>query len=151
MADSPHHNSQNGTGQNGIDQNIIDQQNGSGQNDIEQQNDTGQNGTHRNGASVTGRGHNGTVSQKCTCEFPRTYTDDDGNEIGKIKRILKTETLQMNDGARYSRPHVCDPNPNEWREVIPPVRPKTPPKHKSLCKQLPQTISSLLRKTISNL
>ncbi|KAK7705567.1 hypothetical protein SLS64_007934 [Diaporthe eres] len=82
-----------------------------------------------NGTTVS----NGTAAARnCTCEFPKIYTDVDGKEVGKIKRILKTETLQMNDGARYSRPHVCDPNPNEWREVVPPVRPKTPPKHKCL-------------------
>lgn len=86
-----------------------------------------QNGTGQNG-------QNGTAAAPiCFCRFPRIYTDNDGKEIGKIKRILKTETLQMHNGARYTRSHVCTGNnPNEWREVAPPVRPKTPPKYKSL-------------------
>lgn len=73
-----------------------------------------------------------SATRNCSCKFPKIYTDSNGNEIGQIKRIVKTETLQMNNGARYSRPHVCEPPTKEWREVIPPPRPKTPPKHKSL-------------------
>lgn len=104
---------QNGTGQNGAGQNGTGQKNGPGENGTSQ-NSTGQNGT------------------ACSCEFPKIYTDDDG-KTGKIKRIIKTETLQMNDGSRYTRSHVCgNHNPNEWREVAPPVRPKTPPRYKSL-------------------
>lgn len=68
----------------------------------------------------------------CTCEFPKAYVDDDGKYGGKIKRILKTETLETNDGVHFTRPHVCGTNPNAWRAVNPPVRPKTPPSHKSL-------------------
>lgn len=90
------------------------------------------NGTRVSNSTTISNGS--AAARNCACEFPKIYTDDSGKEIGKVKRILKTETLQMDDGARYSRPHVCDPvtNPNEWREVIPPVRPRTPPKHKSL-------------------
>lgn len=103
MADGLHLDGQNDAGQKGSNA-----QNGIGQG--------GQNGTAQNGTAQNGTTQNGTTRARvCTCEFPKTYTGDDG-EVGKIKRILKTETLQMDNGARYTRLHVCGAtNPNEWR------------------------------------
>lgn len=119
------HNGGGGVGHNG---------NGNGQNDSSENGTSGKNTSPKDTSQKqTGQNtRNGTaVALKCTCKFPKVYTD--GQEIGTIKKIIKTETLQMKDGSRYSRRHVCEPQtPNEWREVIPPVMPKTPPKHKSL-------------------
>ncbi|KAI7779780.1 hypothetical protein LA080_000377 [Diaporthe eres] len=118
MADGPHSNDQNGSGQNGIDK-----ENGT------HTNDTRTNDTHHNDTAAA---QNATAARQCTCKFPRIHTDDDGKEIGTINKIMRNEFLYTSDGTKYSRRHVCDPNPNQWKEINKPVRPKTPPKEKTL-------------------
>ncbi|KKY32174.1 hypothetical protein UCDDA912_g07850 [Diaporthe ampelina] len=99
-----------------------------GQNGNSQEN-TGQNNNN-------GLGQNGTAvprkNLKCTCEFPRIYTNDDSKKNGTVRKVMRTEFLKTSDGTEYTRPHVCGPNPNEWREAPQPVRPSTPQKNKSL-------------------
>ncbi|KAK2613196.1 hypothetical protein N8I77_000123 [Diaporthe amygdali] len=84
-------------------------------------------------------GHHGTSTTIiCTCKFPKPYMSndnyDDINGNGEISKILLTENLQMDNGAMYTRRHVCEPatNPNPWKDVAKIARPKTPPKNKSL-------------------
>lgn len=141
MADIPHSNGHNGnghngTGHNGTGHNGNDQENGTGQKSATAQNGTDINGTGINGTGIIGTAasRNGTGFRKCTCEFPRVYTGEDSRENlnGMIKKVVRTEFLKTADGAEYTRPHVCDPNPNQWSEVVQPVRPKTPPRYKSL-------------------
>lgn len=67
---------------------------------------------------------------QCSCTFPQQIPTENGTGI--ISKVFKTEFLRIGDGPSYSRQHVCGPNPNQWKELDEIVRPKTPPKNKSL-------------------
>jgi len=69
-------------------------------------------------------------SAQCACSFPRPFSSED--VVGTIRRVLRTEFLNVEDGTTYSRKHVCGSNPNQWRQVGEALRPFTPPPDKLL-------------------